>query len=441
MIAILLLDACVFLSTCSSPPTLLETIIERGSLRVVTRNSPTTYFLGSDGPAGPEFELAQAFADSLGVKLDIYTPTSFDEVIPELLRYRADIAAAGLTVTESRKDQLRFARPYQTISQHVLYRMGSRKPRTVEELVDKRIAVVAGSSHAETLRQYKQQFPRLAWTEVPSEQGDELMYWVAQRQFDLTLVDSNEFEISRRFHPELRVALTLRKDDQIAWALRRTHDRSLYRIANRFFESERGTQLLAQIHDRYYEERPNLDYVGTRRFLSHIESRLPDYLGLFRNAAEQHELDWHLLAAVGYQESHWDPSAVSPTGVRGIMMLTKATAAHLGIKDRRDLRSSIYGGARYLVRLKKKIPQRIPEPDRTFMSLAAYNVGFGHLEDARILTQRSGKNPDSWDDVREHLPLLAKSKYYSTLKYGYARGWEPVLYVDNIRNYHELLEW
>lgn len=441
VIAILLLDACLFLSTCSEPPPLLDTIVERGTLRVVSRNSPTTYYLGSDGPAGPSYELARAFSDSLGVRLEIFSPENFDDVIPELLNYRADMAAAGLTVTDLRSQQLQFATPHQSVSQVVVYRMGTPRPRKIEDLVGRTIAVVDGSSHVETLRRHKRQVPGLAWSAVPTGDDDELMFWVGQRRVDITIVDSNEFEISRRYHPELKVAFTLRSDDQIAFALRRHEDPSLYEQLNQFLASDEGERLVAEIQEKYYGERRNLDYVGTRRFLSHIEKRLPHYRSIFQAAGEHHGIDWRLLAAVGYQESHWDHAAVSPTGVRGIMMLTKATAAQLGIRNRLDLQSSIFGGARYLVRLGQKIPERIPEPDRTWMTLAAYNVGFGHLEDARILTQRHGKNPDSWDDVREALPLLAQQKYFSTVKRGYARGWEPVIYVDNIRNYRDLLEW
>ncbi|MBT8136723.1 MAG: membrane-bound lytic murein transglycosylase MltF [Gammaproteobacteria bacterium] len=441
VIAILMLDACVFLSTCSVPPPLLDTILERGTLRVVTRNSPTTYFWASDGPAGPEYELARAFADSLGVRLEIYSADTFDGVIPDLLNYRADIAAAGLTITEQRASELVFAPPYQEISQQVVYRMGRKRPREINDLLGKHIAVTAGSSHAEVLREIQQELPGLAWTEVPASDGDQLMYEVAQKNYDVTVTDSNEFEISRRYHPALRTAMTLGEKDQLAWALRRREDPSLYQAVREFFDSADGQALVASLHDKYYDDRNELDYVGTRRFLRHVESRLPQYKALFQAAAVQNELDWQLLAAVGYQESHWDHSAVSPTGVRGIMMLTKATARQLGIKDRLDLQASIFGGARYLKRLRQKIPERIPEPDRTWMVLAAYNVGFGHLEDARILTQRHGKDPDRWIDVREHLPLLAQHKYHSTLKRGYARGWEPVIYVDNIRNYYDLLQW
>jgi membrane-bound lytic murein transglycosylase F len=151
--------------------------------------------------------------------------------------------------------------------------------------------------------------------------------------------------------------------------------------------------------------------------------------------------DWRLLAAIGYQESKWDPTAVSPTGVKGLMMLTAETAQRLGVKDREDPRQSIFGGARYLQKMRETIPERVPEPDRTWLALAAYNLGYGHLEDGRILTQMHGKDPDSWQDVREHLPLLGQERWYMQVKRGYARGWEAVKFVDNVRGYLDILEW
>jgi membrane-bound lytic murein transglycosylase F len=110
------------------------------------------------------------------------------------------------------------------------------------------------------------------------------------------------------------------------------------------------------------------------------------------------------------------------------------------VENRLDAAQSMKGGAAYLLKLKARLPKRILDPDRTLFALAAYNVGFGHLEDARVLTVRNGKNPDSWEDVRTHLPLLSKKEFYSTVKYGYARGGEPVLYVDNIQYYKTYLQ-
>ncbi len=183
------------------------------------------------------------------------------------------------------------------------------------------------------------------------------------------------------------------------------------------------------------------DRVDAASFVACVRERLPRYQAWFQEAAAETGIDWRLLAAIGYQESRWDSAAVSPTGVQGLMMLTAETARRVGVADRNDPRESILGGARYLRVIGKTIPERIPDPDRTWMTLAAYNVGYGHLEDARILTQRRGQDPDRWPDVRANLPLLAQERHYTTLKRGYARGWEPVGFVRNVQTYAELLRW
>jgi len=175
-------------------------------------------------------------------------------------------------------------------------------------------------------------------------------------------------------------------------------------------------------------------------FLVRTRNVLPQYVGLFKQAQELTGLDWRLLAGVSYQESHWDRFNTSPTNVRGMMMLTEATADRLGVTDRLDARQSILGGARYIAMLKDMLPERIQEPDRTWLALAAYNIGFAHLEDARILTKRLKLNPDSWADVKKTLPLLNRAEHYSTLKYGYASGGAPVVFVESIRTYHKILE-
>src|SRR5690606_27155282 len=182
-------------------------------------------------------------------------------------------------------------------------------------------------------------------------------------------------------------------------------------------------------------------YVGSRAFVRHFEARLPLYRDLFKAAAEATGTDWRLLAAMAYQESHWNPEATSPTGVRGMMMLTERTADMMGVKDRLDAAESIMGGARYFKRVLGKIPERIPEPDRSWLAVAAYNVGFGHLEDARILTESQGGDPDDWTAVRERLPLLSEEEWHRRVPRGYAPGGQAVTYVDNVQQYYELLMW
>ena len=180
--------------------------------------------------------------------------------------------------------------------------------------------------------------------------------------------------------------------------------------------------------------------MGARQFHKATQKKLVEYKDMFVEYAGD-DLDWRLLAAVSYQESHWKPHAKSPTGVRGMMMLTLNTAKQLGIKNRLDAEQSIRGGAQYLRKVIKRVPPRISDPDRTWFALAGYNVGWGHVEDARIITQQLGLDPDKWSDVKESLPLLQKKKWYKKTKHGYARGAEPVKYVNNIRRYYDVLVW
>ena len=175
-------------------------------------------------------------------------------------------------------------------------------------------------------------------------------------------------------------------------------------------------------------------------FLKHITTRLPHYRKEFQQAEKTTGIPWVLLAAMSYQESKWNRHAKSPTGVRGLMMLTRSTAADLGIQNRLDPKKSIAGGARYLSHLYKRLHRVIQEEDRMFLALAAYNVGIGHVKDAQVLAQRLEKNPNRWDNLKDVLPLLAKKQYYKNLPHRYARGWEPVQYVTRIREYRKILD-
>jgi membrane-bound lytic murein transglycosylase F len=430
----------LLLGTCSVPVSVIERIQATGELVVLTRNSPTTYYVGAEGPTGFEYDLARQFADYLGVELRIEVPANMAELFDRLERGEADLAAAGLSVTDRRLERFRFGPSYLEISPQLIHRLGSGRPSDLSEL-DGRVVVVAGSSHEELMRRAATELPELDWEAVDDMESDELLYRVADGQIDFTIADSTELQLNRRYYPELRAAFDVAEPERLAWAFPAQGDETLVRAANDFMRHLETRGTLAQIRDRHFGHTEQFDYVGTRIFMRHIDSRLPSYRHLFQDAAENNELDWRLLAAIGYQESHWNPRAVSPTGVRGIMMLTQRTAGDLGVSNRVDPAQSIYGGARYFAQVHGRIPEHIPEPDRTWMALAAYNVGFYHLMDARILTERKGGNPDRWLDVRDHLPLLSQRQYYTQTRFGYARGREPVIYVDNIRRYYDILTW
>lgn len=420
---------------------MLEQIIETGELRVVTRNTPSTYFVGPDGPAGPEFDLVRSFADELGVTLVVETVDSVSEILPLVANDEVHMAAAGLSITDSRREYLSFGHPYNTVDMHLIYRLGTGKPRAIDELSGRSIEVVAESSHSDMMASLSKLYPELTWSENADVEVTDLLEKVALGELDFTIADSTEFNIQRHFYPDLRVALDLQIDDPIAWAFKRGEGDSLMARADEYLIDSDRDGFLAQVNDRYFGHTEKFDYVGTRSFIRHFESRLPRYRETFEQAAAAYGLDWRLVAAIGYQESHWRSHAVSPTGVRGIMMLTKATADYLDIEDRMDPTSSIIGGAQFFSRQTERIPDSVLEPDRTWMALAAYNVGFNHIKDARQIVEWQGGDPDKWVDLSEALPLLSQKKWYSRVPFGYARGWEPVLYVNNIRRYYNIIRW
>ncbi len=417
----------------------LQAVKDSGKLVVLTFNGPTTYYEGPDGGAGFEHDLAQQFADTLGVELEIVVEDSFDNILPQIASGKAHFAASGITITDARKEIVRFSHPYQEIRQQVVFRRGNPRPRKISDLVGRDIGVVAGSSYVERLTDLKQVYPDLEWTEIPGMTPEELLIEVWEGLLENTIADSNIVAVVRQHYPEIHFGFDIQGSEPLAWAFPISNDDSLYLAANQFLQEMENSGGLAQLRDRYYGPAGRANYVDVTTFQRRIDNILPLYQETFEAAAEENEIDWRLLAAVAYQESYWDAEAVSPTGVRGIMMLTKATAKRLKIADRTDPQASIEGGARYLRTLRKKMPTRIEEPDRTWMALAAYNVGYGHLEDARILTEAQGGDPDKWLDVREHLPLLANPKWYRRTKHGYARGYEPVKYVSRIRSFFDIL--
>ena len=430
------------LVTCSSPPVLLEQILLTGELRVATRNGPSTFYHGADEPRGVDYDLAKGFAERLGVDLGIYEADQFQLVLGEVVSGRAHVGAAGLSATESRREIVDFGPSYQRVQPVVIYRRGALKPQAVADLVGGRLEVLGGSSYVGVLKDAGRNEPGLSWVEVADVAVEELLRRVAMGLTDFTVVDSNLFDLLKHWNPGVAMAFSLGEESSVAWALRKGSDSSLRDSVAEYFLELQASGELDRILERYYfHVESDFDYVSSRAFVKHFQSRLQQYKAFFHEAASEWGVDWRLLAAMAYQESHWNPEAVSPTGVRGMMMLTEKTAQMMGVEDRTDALESILGGARYFVDVMAKIPARITDPDRTWFALAAYNVGFGHLEDARIITEIQGGDPDSWFEVRERLPLLSKADWYERVPRGYARGLEPVRYVANVRRYYEILQW
>jgi len=425
----------------SKPPTTLERVMALGELRVVSRNGPTTYYEGPYGLAGFEYELLSGFAQELGVQLVLEDQEDLDYMLDDVSNGKAHLAAAGLAITDSRSRKVRFNEPYQHVSQQLLYNSRTRPPQDVEDLIGKDILVMAKSSHAERLRELQRRHPALTWREQSNLEMIDLLEMVHSGNLDYAVVDSNVYDLNRHIYPRARAAFELGEAQQLAWAFPHSRDQSLYQAAQAYLQRVKEDGTLASISQRFNDRISEVTTGGALLFSYRLEHRLPRWEEQLKAAAEELDLDWRMLAAISYQESHWNPDARSYTGVRGLMMLTMAAAQDMGISNRLDPSQSIYGGAKYFKSMYERLPPSIEGEDRTWMALAAYNVGLGHLEDARKLTQGHGDDPKKWSHVREYLPLLAKRQYHRHTKHGYARGWEPVTYVRNVRNFYNILAW
>lgn len=424
----------------SSKPSLIERIIDQGYLSVLSSNGPMTYYEGPFGLTGFEYELAEAFAKDIGVALVVRDESNLGTMLNQVVNGETQFAADNLSVTDERRQKLQFSEPYMQVTQQVIYRRGSTKPRNLGDLYGKDIVLLSNSSQAEIMKNLQSEHPQLTWREVEGLEQLDLLASIHNKRAEITIVDSTAYTVNRSIYPRARHAFDLPIVNDIAWAFPKNTDQSLLSAANRFLKDFRESGQLQELTNKYF----SVDYLDESHaltFSSRIDRRLHKWEQYFRDTADKFDLDWLLLAAISYQESHWRANARSHTGVRGLMMLTRTTAKQIGINNRIDPQQSIYGGAKYLTQIKNRLPRRITEPDRLWMALAAYNVGLGHLEDARILTQRQGGDPNLWADVKERLPLLSKKKYYRKTKHGYARGWEPVRYVENIRQYYNILTW
>jgi membrane-bound lytic murein transglycosylase F len=428
------------LSACIPHGSLLEQIRSRGQLRVTMLNEPTSYYLGAHGNQGYEFRLASDFAARLNVQLVVVPARDASALRALLVSGNADIAAAQISMDD---DWGRVALPsasYRSVKQLVIQRMGTTRARNVAALRGMRVVVRADSPQSRLLQELRGNgAPYLAWTELARTTAEPLD-WVASTDADFTVMDETEFQFARYLNPEVVVAFELPQTRDLSWMVRRNAT-ELRDAINAFFDDARRSGRLAQLERDARAEMHNFEMLEARRYQTDIENLLPPLRAYFEEAAAATGLDWRLIAAIGYQESHWKPQSASGSGAAGVMMLTESTAKAMGVPDRNDPRQNILGGARYFAQVMEMIPGRIPMPDRVYMAFAAYNVGYGHLEDARILTQMHGGNADSWKDVSMNLPLLAEPPYYVFAKRGYARGWEPVRYVDQVRDFLSVLEW
>jgi len=417
----------------------MEQVKESGLLKVAIQEGPTTYVSEPNGIKGFEYDLVKTFAKHLGVDLEVVVVKDSAEIIPMLQRGEVHFAA-GQAISKRDQQFIRFSPPLRQVRQQVVYSRGQKRPKRLRDLRNRQLKIPAESHYSENLQDLSAQTTDLEWIETSNKNIEELLLDVWKGELDLTIAHADIVALTRQHYPELQVGFSLPRKDKLAWAFRYFSDSSFYDEAARFIQSMIKSGKLDFLEERYFSPAEKYNYVDIATFLDRIDTLLPDYEHLFRKVAREYGLNWRLLAAQAYQESRWNPKAVSYTGVRGMMQLTSVTAGDYDVTNRTDAEQSVRGGGEYIGKLIRQFPKRIKNPDRTWMALAAYNVGYGHVEDARKITEQQGGNPDLWLDVKKRLPLLTKKRWYKKTRFGYARGRETVNYVARIRMFYDILE-
>ena len=429
----------------------LGVIRERGSLRVLTLNNPVNYFLYRGRMKGFDYEVSKMAAARLGVRLEMVVPPRRDLIFDWLLEGRADLIASTLSVTPERQETLAFSRPYLFIREMVVQPATAAAPiADVSELEGRQIHAWASSSHHETLVKLRDAGGGFEIVPVPEDmEFDEILDRVASGEFPLAVVDSHILGAELAFRDDVTIAFALEypppppedqhtvlaRDKAVAFAVR-PGNIELRAFVDDFVRDIRGTLEYNDARRRYFEDNRRLDRVKERR--AAVSGRLSPYDELFKLYSKRYDLDWRLIAAQAYQESHFDPRAESWAGAVGLLQLLPSTAHELGLGDPRDPESSIHGGIKYMYLLLERQDERIPLKHRLRFALAAFNAGWGHVADARRLAAEKGWDPNKWFGHTEKAMLLLRDpRYYRRARHGYVRGFEPVNYVSQIQNTYD----
>jgi membrane-bound lytic murein transglycosylase F len=430
----------VVLTGCESPPGIsaLEHVLRSGEITVITRNNSQCYYLYRGQPVGFEYDLAKLFADDLGVRLKVKIAEQWEGMIPDLKTDKGAFIAASMTITPKRQRDVSFSDGYLPVQQYIIVNRDNGLIEGAEDLAGKAVHVRRGTSYQERLEELQRQGTDLRIVALPDIPTEELIREVAEGRIEVTIADSNIALRNRRYYPRAIVAGAISEKEYLGWAVH-PEAGSLLRRINAFFKKIKANGKFNAIYNRYYEDVESFDYVDLRTFHRRMQTRLPRYREIIQKAASEHGFDWRLIAAQIYQESHYNPAARSHSGAYGLMQLTPSTASSLGVKTILNPRENIEAGVRHLKALYDHFDSAIGD-DRLYIALAAYNIGQGHIWDARNLARRKDLDPNRWSALEKTLPLLSYAKYYRYSKYGYCRGIQPVTYVKQILIYYDILK-
>ena len=402
----------------------LDQVVATGTLRVLIADEPDSLYVFNREHYGFEYELLAEYAGSLGVtlKLDV---VPYAELFTLLEGGFGDIAVGGIIDSNYVQRVAQPTRPWYQAKTTVLYKRGTSAPRSVEDLA--REGVLASS------RYY--QIDQLAELNLIDDHRSEYQLLSAVDLGTERFVLSTDYRAlnAKHYLPNLNRSFILPEKLGVVWVLPKRYDEGLLASINGFLERANKEGLAKNLADEYFRAPTRLSTYDALAIHRKIESVLPIFEYKFRSAARKGDIDWQLLAAVSYQESRWSNDARSPTGVRGIMQLTTETAEFLGVDDRMDMTQSIDGAARYIKKLRARLPKAIKEPERTWFAIGAYNVGYRHVMAAYKKARGQGLVHTEWQTIKELLPTL----------YGqpFNQGVQAAHYVDRVQTFTDILRF
>ncbi len=409
-------------------------------LRVAMVSHPTVHVVDAAGtPRGLEFDLVSGFARTLRREVEVRLFPSVDEARKALARGEVELVAAGTSTHSLGDTEVGTTERYLVSPWLILHSPQKTRPRGFSELDPKRVVISARIVGEPGLDRLRALHPDIEFVPDTAANDELLMAAVGSDDIPYALIEQATHDAARHVHFDAEVGFTVTPALSRGW-LFRADSTGLRDQADAFLRRIVVQGQIEVVLDRYFGFPKKVRATDLQVFTERVGSLLPQFRRWFHEAQEQTGIEWRLLAALAYQESHWNADAVSETGVQGFMQLTEDTARRLGVTDRRDPYQSILGGARYLAMIKRdQIPARVEEPDKTFLALAAYNIGPGHLENARILTARMGRNPDRWVDVRRGLVRLARPDEAAQFSLGPCRCLMPIELVESVRSYYDIL--
>lgn len=438
----------------------LAQIRERGKLIALTSYSPTSYFIYRGSTMGYEYELLKRLANYLDLDLEIKIAYNLDNFIEMLNTGEGDLVAHGLSITKPRLQFVDFT-DYHSVTRQVLVQKkpdGWRKMKLHQiekqlirdplELIGKTVHVRKNTSYYRRLVNLSQEMGGdIDVQELEGElETNEIVKMVADGKLKYTVADEHIANINETYYRDLDVQTALSFPQRLAWMVRKTSP-ELKEAINEWLEREKQEPDFYTIYNKYYKNQKRFRTQVSSEFFSLTGGKISEYDELIRQAAAEIGWDWKLLASQIYQESRFDPDVKSWAGAQGLMQVMPATATELGDFNLYNPQESLQAGVSHIQRI-SKLYQDVPDSvERIKFVLATYNAGQGHVEDARNLARKYGKDPNIWtDNVDEYIRLKSRKKYYSdpVVKYGFCRGEEPYDYVVEIlqryKVYSDLIE-